>query len=124
MLRGRARRDRKSTRLNPSHMSISYAVFCLKKKIISRRHLVDLHRAGPGRQLRDPDDEVALRRFEVELDRRLAVDRHRGSGHWMEVDTAAVVARLDLRCEPGRAGLDRDPMRLDAPARIEDEADA
>src|SRR5690348_17587576 len=27
---GRARRDRKSTRLNSSHPSISYAVFCLK----------------------------------------------------------------------------------------------
>src|SRR5438477_6720680 len=27
------RLDRKSTRLNSSHMSISYAVFCLKKKI-------------------------------------------------------------------------------------------
>src|SRR5690242_21092946 len=27
-----ARVDRKSTRLNSSHMSISYAVFCLKKK--------------------------------------------------------------------------------------------
>src|SRR5438477_1541259 len=27
-----ARGDRKSTRLNSSHMSISYAVFCLKKK--------------------------------------------------------------------------------------------
>src|SRR5438477_7610197 len=25
--------DRKSTRLNSSHMSISYAVFCLKKKM-------------------------------------------------------------------------------------------
>src|SRR6266480_7612327 len=28
----RPERDRKSTRLNSSHMSISYAVFCLKKK--------------------------------------------------------------------------------------------
>src|SRR5690606_16570842 len=28
-----ARRDRKSTRLNSSHVKISYAVFCLKKKI-------------------------------------------------------------------------------------------
>src|SRR6266481_6570223 len=28
----RGRRDRKSTRLNSSHSSISYAVFCLKKK--------------------------------------------------------------------------------------------
>src|SRR5699024_12118455 len=27
--------DRKSTRLNSSHVSISYAVFCLKKKNIS-----------------------------------------------------------------------------------------
>src|SRR2546430_3773885 len=28
--------DRKSTRLNSSHSQISYAVFCLKKKIIYR----------------------------------------------------------------------------------------
>src|SRR5438874_7798462 len=27
-----SRRDRKSTRLNSSHVEISYAVFCLKKK--------------------------------------------------------------------------------------------
>src|SRR5256885_6880312 len=30
--RGRRARDRKSTRLNSSHLVISYAVFCLKKK--------------------------------------------------------------------------------------------
>src|SRR5438067_5389200 len=29
-----ARRDRKSTRLNSSHVSTSYAVFCLKKKTL------------------------------------------------------------------------------------------
>src|SRR5262245_64230074 len=29
---GRGTRDRKSTRLNSSHLGISYAVFCLKKK--------------------------------------------------------------------------------------------
>src|SRR5438477_9045660 len=29
---GQPAADRKSTRLNSSHMSISYAVFCLKKK--------------------------------------------------------------------------------------------
>src|SRR5207249_9523208 len=28
------KQDRKSTRLNSSHVSISYAVFCLKKKIL------------------------------------------------------------------------------------------
>src|SRR5207253_10559578 len=31
-LRGAALGDRKSTRLNSSHVAISYAVFCLKKK--------------------------------------------------------------------------------------------
>src|SRR5690242_21288998 len=30
--------DRKSTRLNSSHMSISYAVFCLKKKKSNINH--------------------------------------------------------------------------------------
>src|SRR5256885_5967881 len=30
--RAQVRRDRKSTRLNSSHLVISYAVFCLKKK--------------------------------------------------------------------------------------------
>src|SRR5699024_12339282 len=34
--RGARIRDRKSTRLNSSHVSISYAVFCLKKKIQMR----------------------------------------------------------------------------------------
>src|SRR3712207_7133891 len=32
-LRAEGDRDRKSTRLNSSHANISYAVFCLKKKI-------------------------------------------------------------------------------------------
>src|SRR5207249_11472075 len=34
--REQALRDRKSTRLNSSHVSISYAVFCLKKKKLER----------------------------------------------------------------------------------------
>src|ERR1022692_4732244 len=33
--------DRKSTRLNSSHLVISYAVFCLKKKIMVRIGLFD-----------------------------------------------------------------------------------
>src|SRR5689334_24194133 len=33
-LQHRHARDRKSTRLNSSHSSISYAVFCLKKKTL------------------------------------------------------------------------------------------
>src|SRR5207248_9175338 len=32
VIRLKAERDRKSTRLNSSHRTISYAVFCLKKK--------------------------------------------------------------------------------------------
>src|SRR5256885_9314189 len=39
--RRRSRRpDRKSTRLNSSHLVISYAVFCLKKKKITHFHSV------------------------------------------------------------------------------------
>src|SRR4051794_41543879 len=34
------KRDRKSTRLNSSHPSISYAVFCLKKKKKTRNTLI------------------------------------------------------------------------------------
>src|ERR1039457_6640887 len=39
-------RDRKSTRLNSSHLVISYAVFCLKKKI--RRQLFFFSAPGRG----------------------------------------------------------------------------
>src|SRR5437762_6005069 len=34
----RRKKDRKSTRLNSSHRCISYAVFCLKKKIKNHRN--------------------------------------------------------------------------------------
>src|SRR5690625_7041205 len=47
--------DRKSTRLNSSHVAISYAVFCLKKKKKIRRFLsicliMSNYRAGNGRR--------------------------------------------------------------------------
>src|SRR5256885_2931766 len=45
---GRAE-DRKSTRLNSSHLVISYAVFCLKKK--KHRVLLSWRRASPARSL-------------------------------------------------------------------------
>src|SRR5438445_6384589 len=38
----REHRDRKSTRLNSSHANISYAVFCLKKKITADLESVDI----------------------------------------------------------------------------------
>src|SRR5215204_5985838 len=69
------RRDRKSTRLNSSHTVISYAVFCLKKKIESGRHVVmDIDVQG-ARQIRQafpasvtvfvlpPSGEVLLQRL-------------------------------------------------------------
>src|SRR4051812_49573683 len=43
--------DRKSTRLNSSHMSISYAVFCLKKKKnATSRRVHQLGRLGARRK--------------------------------------------------------------------------
>src|SRR3989454_8671363 len=44
LLRPRQRllRDRKSTRLNSSHLVISYAVFCLKKKKRRKRPIITL----------------------------------------------------------------------------------
>src|SRR2546427_5653440 len=38
-----ALQDRKSTRLNSSHSQISYAVFCLKKKKITKRTNTTAH---------------------------------------------------------------------------------
>src|SRR5438309_7636981 len=40
--------DRKSTRLNSSHSSISYAVFCLKKKTKSQSYPVTYSRTDAG----------------------------------------------------------------------------
>src|SRR3712207_8455400 len=44
------RPDRKSTRLNSSHANISYAVFCLKKKMNTEHNPVhvELHVVGAG----------------------------------------------------------------------------
>src|SRR5437773_6285489 len=41
----RGRRDRKSTRLNSSHITTSYAVFCLKKK--NSTHVIPLNLPVP-----------------------------------------------------------------------------
>src|SRR5256885_13106169 len=38
--------DRKSTRLNSSHLVISYAVFCLKKKTIDLIITITIHSCG------------------------------------------------------------------------------
>src|SRR5262245_64469705 len=46
--RAASREDRKSTRLNSSHLGISYAVFCLKKK--KRNKLNQSQELEPKRQ--------------------------------------------------------------------------
>src|SRR5690349_22641404 len=58
------RRDRKSTRLNSSHVETSYAVFCLKKKIDKRgfRRLL--------RRLDGADHDAPLVAAEADLPRR------------------------------------------------------
>src|SRR5436309_4375268 len=43
--------DRKSTRLNSSHVKISYAVFCLKKKNKKTKHTEPSHRPQRHAQL-------------------------------------------------------------------------
>src|SRR2546430_3667927 len=63
-LRNRACEDRKSTRLNSSHSQISYAVFCLKKKIDLRVAVAadldcDPHSVRPA--LRRPSRPVVRR---------------------------------------------------------------
>src|SRR5437899_4913989 len=45
------RKDRKSTRLNSSHLGISYAVFCLKNKKRLGAVVSDAHRPGTPRHL-------------------------------------------------------------------------
>src|SRR2546426_4718894 len=49
----RADRDRKSTRLNSSHLVISYAVFCLKKKKITTRPQLPL----PDARIHEPNHQ-------------------------------------------------------------------
>src|SRR5256885_6869344 len=49
-LEGNAKADRKSTRLNSSHLVISYAVFCLKKKNEPKDTLLP-YPTGGGRRL-------------------------------------------------------------------------
>src|SRR5256886_4918262 len=53
----RAVPDRKSTRLNSSHSQISYAVFCLKKKILPHTVHEDTTRCMEG----TPDEKLKAR---------------------------------------------------------------
>src|SRR5256885_4044760 len=76
-------RDRKSTRLNSSHLVISYAVFCLKKKslpcarVLPAHHLVQ--RTGPGEISHDRISNLTFPEmdFAVAIARRPQVQNRR-----------------------------------------------
>src|SRR5437764_7908603 len=68
------KRDRKSTRLNSSHRCISYAVFCLKKKKIDFRKMLD--RKG----------------YDIDLDNRV----HDTDGHAVAADSALYVDDIEV----------------------------
>src|SRR2546426_4873045 len=53
-------RDRKSTRLNSSHLVISYAVFCLKKKIIFQILRSNAEQRAPILDLKNRHDLTSL----------------------------------------------------------------
>src|SRR5690625_6888571 len=50
--------DRKSTRLNSSHVAISYAVFCLKKKKKKTRHNIRYKEDSRQRQICNTGDHT------------------------------------------------------------------
>src|SRR2546430_2808356 len=82
------RSDRKSTRLNSSHSQISYAVFCLKKKVDGRDGVV---RRQPTDRLGIPHSISQRKGPERDLDERRFRERggvpeeRRQSGHGSRV---------------------------------------
>src|SRR2546430_5250036 len=62
------RKDRKSTRLNSSHSQISYAVFCLKKKIAANNSL-DVRQPRVGHR----DTSLSLYAISTELHSRVLI---------------------------------------------------
>src|SRR5256885_5145653 len=70
--------DRKSTRLNSSHLVISYAVFCLKKKTVS------LHSRTARGRLRGGMGENAWREALHLVRERDRCNLHRPKRAWVE----------------------------------------
>src|SRR5437667_1888065 len=54
-----SRLDRKSTRLNSSHITISYAVFCLKKKKNKQNQQKTIRTSNDNRSRRQNEDNPA-----------------------------------------------------------------
>src|SRR5699024_12178119 len=94
--------DRKSTRLNSSHVSISYAVFCLKKKIVYHYPQVAQPLARPHRE--DPRMVEAW---------DLVIDGYElGTAFSELIDPVIERERLTSQSEAAAAG-DEEAMQLD-----------
>src|ERR1039457_1948441 len=65
--------DRKSTRLNASHLVISYAVFCLKKKKKNKHNKINYTTAQPSTSELTQDRAVALTLSSVARHQRVVV---------------------------------------------------
>src|SRR5258705_2574804 len=84
--RGGSFQDRKSTRLNSSHLGISYAVFCLKKKNTPPR---SLHFGSPHGVW----SEEAAARFALYSNLHPSLlGRSRVHGQFLRVHTASISA--------------------------------
>src|ERR1039458_7159144 len=59
------RSDRKSTRLNSSHLGISYAVFCLPKR--SRKHVAVYVGTGDGQTDPAPDTTDSIMALDLKI---------------------------------------------------------
>src|SRR5437867_8716142 len=74
------RQDRKSTRLNSSHRTISYAVFCLKKKKTKKRSLGASPRCTVRRRARPPaPPSISQARYPAPRCPRAWISSRRGS---------------------------------------------
>src|SRR5256885_670253 len=75
----RERQDRKSTRLNSSHLVISYAVFCLKKKTLSQSPILGFHKQMDNR-IKLLEEILSFRMQGVEFDNGdMYVDGHQAT---------------------------------------------
>src|SRR5204862_202174 len=90
--------DRKSTRLNSSHVEISYAVFCLKDTASSEIYTLSLHDALPICRLAE---RTVWNREPVNFREPLTPCQH-GAKHRLGFEVA----------EPRRVGEDRRPVRF------------
>src|SRR5688572_32452188 len=84
-------RDRKSTRLNSSHSQISYAVFCLKKKIDLSRQRTPRDRPGPSTAT-EPPGAHAFRGSRPPTDGKQELPRK------PRAPTTRIVPATQLRC--------------------------